>query len=101
MSFNDIMNNMDIIIDKKLGEIWRLSDTSGGFVCSFHAVFDYEYIEIQGIESRAPVLSCYESNLPDDLHNLILSADSQTNDFKIMTPQPDGTGRVNLVLEKI
>ena len=92
---------MDAKIFSALGGPAQLKDSFGSFVKTINGIFDYEYIEVGGSESRAPMFTCATIDLPTDVHNYQLDIEGQGSDYKVITPQPDGTGVTQLLLEKI
>ena len=61
------------------------------------ALFDHEYVEVSGIESRRPVLTVLSSAVSSAAHGdaVVVSGTSYT----IVGIQPDGSGMTVLVLE--
>ena len=96
-----VMDRMNSTILKRLGVVVQLKGQYGGFVGTLDGVFDYEYVELAGSETRAPVFTCATQDLPTDSHDYILDIPDQASDYKVITPQPDGTGITRLLLEKI
>lgn len=94
-------SRMDGAIFSALGSPAQLKDQYGGYVSSVNGIFDYEYIDIGGTESRAPIFTCATADIPADVHSYRLDIKGQSDDFKVMTPQQDGTGVTRLILEKI
>ena len=92
---------MDAAIFGKIGDAAQLKDPFGGFKHSLQGIFEYEYVEIGGNEARSPVFTCATVDLPADSHRFILDIPNHSKDYKIVTPQPDGTGVTKILLERI
>ena len=70
------------------------------------AIFDSEYVDIEGVESRTPILFCrtidiYQPDMPVELEYRATGAIYDELEYRIIEVQPDGTGMVILVLERL
>ena len=69
-----------------------------------YGIFDNEYVEVNGIESRHPVMQCRISDIyrPGEETNIphrATSVQCWVGSFKIIEVQDDGAGMVQLILE--
>lgn len=65
---------------------------------AFRAIFDREFIETDGIEQDAPVLTATAADAGGLRKGAILRIDGET--FLVRRLEPDGTGMVRVVLEQ-
>ena len=68
------------------------------------AIFDNEFVDVDGVESRHPVLLCRLDDIykPGELQNIGFRATSLAvwaGGYNVVEVQEDGTGMVMLVLE--
>jgi len=78
--------------------------TVGVDTWSGSAIFDNEFVDVDGVESRHPVMLCRLDDIykPGELQNIEFRATSLlilAGGYNIVEVQEDGTGMVTLVLE--
>ena len=84
-------------------DLAALLDDFGEPVCGagslrFTAIVDDEYVELQGIDGTRPVLTCAANDVCS-----VESGDSlllRGGVYRVVAPEPDGTGIVRLILER-
>ncbi len=64
---------------------------------SFVAVFDNEYIDPSGVETRSPVLMCRESDVSALRKGAVLLIERAK--YKVRRTEPDGTGMARVILD--
>ncbi|RLC36254.1 hypothetical protein DRH27_05480 [Candidatus Falkowbacteria bacterium] len=70
--------------------------TIGGGTCT--AIFDYEYVEVNEVESKQPALTVLSTDATDAGHGDAVTV--RGVGYTIISIQADGTGLVLLVLAK-
>ena len=66
---------------------------------SINGIFDYQFVEISGLEGSRPTFLTTADNVPDDPHNNTIVIESIN--YTIVGHQPDGTGMILLILERV
>lgn len=64
-----------------------------------NVIFDKGYTVVNGVESYSPHILADESDLTDIAHDAKFRIEGV--DYKVKGSQPDGTGLIDVVLEKI
>lgn len=99
MSIETSADRLDLL--KKLGEQATFYDAPDSW--SVYGVLDREFVEVSGVESYRPVLTC---RTDDTTEHPTYSVDHGTRvdvagvSFEVAGIQPDGTGMVAFVLEE-
>ena len=65
------------------------------------ALYEFEFIESNGVESYAPVLVCRTSDVSDVEHGDPVTVAGNANDYTVAGVQPDDAGFTTLVLEEV
>jgi len=68
---------------------------------TFNGIFENLFIEVKGVESRKPTFLCDEDNAKTLLiaHESVITINSVN--YKVINKEPDGTGFLLLILEKV
>jgi hypothetical protein len=78
---------------KALGSVCVSAETG-----SFEAIFDADYINVEGVNEQGPALTCRSCDV-DRLsirNGTVLEVNGK--DYRVRTPEPDGTGMTVLRL---
>ena len=65
---------------------------------TINGIFDHEYVELNGVESYSPIFTCQTSDVSNAKHGARMTINSIN--YTVVGVQPDGTGIVQLILEK-
>ena len=66
---------------------------------SINGILGDEFVELNGIESTRPAYLTLTTNIPNDPHGNTLVVDDIN--YNIVGHQPDGTGLILLILERV
>lgn len=66
---------------------------------SINGIFDFQFVEINGVEATRPTFLTTVKDMPDNPHDNTIVIDSIN--YTIIGHQPDGVGIILLILERV